>query len=98
MRISPRPAGPSLALALLLCALALPARGATVDSIPRPRRGTWSIDTTGTLRPGTLAEVDRLGTQVDGAGRGQLAVVVVDSTEGRPPRAFATELFNRWGI
>jgi uncharacterized protein len=82
-------------LTLLVC---LPVSGATVDSIPRPATGTWSVDTTGTLRPETLAEVNRLGTEVDASGQGQLAVVVVDSTEGVQPRAFATDLFNRWGI
>jgi uncharacterized protein len=82
-------------LAVLAC---LPALGATVDSIPRPATGTWSVDTTGTLRPETLAEVDRLGTSLDASGQGQLAVVMVDSTEGVQPRAFATDLFNRWGI
>jgi uncharacterized membrane protein YgcG len=82
-------------LALLVC---LPASGATVDAIPRLAPGTWSVDTTGTLRPETLEEVDRLGTQVDASGQGQLAVVVVDSTEGAQPRAFATDLFNRWGL
>ena len=82
-------------LAVLAC---LPALGATVDTIPRPAQGTWSVDTTGTLRPETLAEVDRLGTSLDASGQGQLAVVMVDSTEGVQPRAFATDLFNRWGI
>jgi uncharacterized protein len=84
--------------AVLACLLCLPALGATVESIPLPPRGTWVVDTTGTLRPGTLAEVNRIGTELDASGRGQLALVLVDSTEGRPPREFATALFNRWGI
>ena len=82
-------------LAVLAC---LPALGATVDSIPLPATGAWSVDTTGTLSPETLAEVDRLGTSLDASGQGQLAVVMVDSTEGVQPRAFATDLFNRWGL
>ena len=82
-------------LTLLVC---LPVSGASVDSIPQPATGAWSVDTTGTLRPETIAEVNRLGTEVDASGQGQLAVVVVDSTEGVQPRAFATDLFNRWGI
>jgi uncharacterized protein len=82
-------------LALLVC---IPALGATVDSIPRPAPGTWSVDTTETLRPETLAEVNRLGTEINASGQGQIAVVMVDSTEGVQPRAFATELFNNWGI
>ncbi|WP_309890771.1 TPM domain-containing protein [Archangium sp.] len=82
-------------LAVLAC---LPALGATVDTIPRPATGAWSVDTTGTLSPETLAEVDRIGASLDASGQGQLAVVMVDSTEGVQPRAFATDLFNRWGL
>ncbi len=82
-------------LAVLLC---LPASGTTGSAIPRPAPGSWAVDVTGTLRPETLAEVDRLGTQLDASGQGQLAVVVVDSTNGTSPRAFATNLFNLWGI
>jgi uncharacterized membrane protein YgcG len=82
-------------LALLVC---IPASAATVDAIPLPAPGTWAVDLTGTLRPETLTEVNRLGTEVDASGQGQLGVVVVDSTEGVQPRAFATDLFNRWGI
>lgn len=83
---------------LLLCALALPAWGETVDSIPRPRPGTWSVDTTGEMSSTALTGVDLAGTEVNNKGLGQLAVVVVGTTGGVNPRAFATELFNRWGI
>lgn len=87
-----------LCCTVLLCALGLPAQAETVSSIPRPRPGSWSVDTTGTLSSSTLAGVDRWGSEVNGKGLGQLAVAVVNTTEGRNPRAFATELFNRWGI
>lgn len=83
---------------VLLCVLGLPAWGETVDSIPRPRPGTWVVDTTGTLTSSTRAGVDMWGSEVDRKGLGQLAVVVVETTGGRDPRSFATELFNRWGI
>ena len=88
----------TLAWWMLVLFVGLPAMGATVESIPKPSPGTWSVDTTGTLRPETLAEVNRIGTQLNESGYGQFAVVMVDSTEGLKPRAFATELFNRWGI
>lgn len=87
-----------LCCTVLLCALGFPARGETVDSIPRPRPGSWSVDTTRTLPASTLAEVDRWGSEVNRKGLGQLAVAVVTTTEGRNPRTFATELFNHWGI
>ncbi|HEY0096339.1 MAG TPA: TPM domain-containing protein [Archangium sp.] len=69
-----------------------------MSSIPRPRQGSWSVDTTGTLSSSTLAGVDRWGAEVDGKGLGQLAVVVVSTTGGRHPRTFATDLFNLWGL
>ncbi len=87
-----------LCCTLLLCALGFPAQGETVDSIPRPRQGSWSVDTTGTMHTSTLAAVDQWGSAINDRGLGQLAVAVVRTTEGRNPRTFATELFNRWGI
>ncbi len=88
----------SLLCAVLLLAVSGPALAESVDSIPRPPTGSWAVDTTGTLTPETLAEVDSLGAEVDRKGDGQLAVVLVGSVSGRDPRTFATELFNQWGI
>ncbi|HEX8825723.1 MAG TPA: TPM domain-containing protein [Archangium sp.] len=87
-----------LCCTVLLCALGLPAQGETVSSIPRPRPGSWSVDTTGTMSSSTLAGVNQWGQEVDDKGLGQLAVAVVNTTGGRNPRTFATELFNQWGI
>lgn len=79
-------------------ALGLPALGVTVKEVPRLAAGAWSVDTTRTLSPETLAEVNQLGGALVGDGQGQLAVVVVDTTGSQPPRAFALELFNQWGL
>ncbi|HZH78190.1 MAG TPA: TPM domain-containing protein [Archangium sp.] len=87
-----------LCCTVLICVLSLPAQGETVDSIPRPRPGSWSVDTTGTMHTSTLAAADQWGSAINDRGLGQLAVAVVNTTEGRNPRTFATELFNRWGI
>ncbi len=84
--------------ALLLWVLATSAWAEPVASIPRPKRSTWVVDLTRTLADETLEEVNRLGAEVERSGHGQLFVAVVFTTEGRSPRAFATELFNRWGI
>jgi uncharacterized protein len=83
---------------LLLGGWAAGAWGEPVQALSRPTRNTWVVDVTGTLRDATLAEVDRLGSEVERSGRGQLVVAVVSTTDGRPARTFATELFNRWGI
>jgi uncharacterized protein len=71
---------------------------AGVESVPRPALGRWSVDTTGKLSARTLEEVDGLAAEVNALGQGQLAVVVVGTTGEIPPRSFATELFNQWGI
>lgn len=90
----------SLSWVVLFCALASPALGLTVKEVPRPSKGSWVVDLTASrvLTRETKAEVDRLGNEVNGRGLGQLAVVVVDTTSGRPSREFALDLFNRWGI
>jgi len=85
-------------LGLLLCGWGAGAWAETVQSLTRPSRSTWVVDGTGTLADETLAELDGLGSEVKRSGLGQLVVVVVFTTEGRAPRTFATELFNRWGI
>lgn len=83
---------------VMVVLVSIPAWGMPVEAIPPPAPGEWSVDVTGTMRPETLAEVDRLGAEVDASNQGQLAVAVVDSTEGIQPRTFATQLFNLWGI
>lgn len=85
-------------LGLLLGGWAAGAWGEPVQALSRPTRNTWVVDRTGTLADATLAEVDRIGSEVERSGRGQLVVAVVLTTDGRPARTFATELFNRWGI
>jgi uncharacterized protein len=50
------------------------------------------------VRASTLENVDALALNLDRGGRGQLYVVVVDSTEDEPSRQYALDLFRRWGI
>jgi uncharacterized protein len=69
-----------------------------VEQVPTPRDGRWISDTTGTLSATTIQQVEALATQVDSRGQGQLGVAIVASTDGREPRRYATELFNRWGV
>jgi uncharacterized protein len=83
---------------LACCVLGTPALGITVEEVPRPAAGRWAVDTTKSISATTQAEVDRLGSSLDASGKGQLAVVVVDTTGGRAPRDFALALFNQWGI
>ncbi|HSK78592.1 MAG TPA: TPM domain-containing protein [Thermoanaerobaculia bacterium] len=76
----------------------LPARAVTVEEIPSPRPAGWTVDLTGTLPPGSVAELNRLADGVKAKTGAELAVVVVGTTGRVEPREFATRLFNHWGI
>ena len=79
--------------------LAAGAAGAvTIEQIPTPRPSSWTVDLTGTLPADTVAELNRLGNDVKSRTGAELAVVIVDTTDGAEHRDFATRLFNRWGI
>jgi uncharacterized protein len=68
------------------------------EQLPVPLPESHVSDLRGLLAADTRAELDRLATKLDDAGRGQLAFVVVDSVDGADPRKFATDVFNRWGV
>lgn len=91
-----------LALAALLVSFSAwegaPLRAVPFERLVSPRPAHWVLDTTGTL---TAAEVKSLDARVEAARErsgGEIAVVVIDSTDGRPPRDYATALANRWLI
>ena len=83
---------------LVLGALAAPAGALTLAQIPSPRPDGWVTDLTGTLPLQTVAELNRMGDQVQAETGAGLAVVVVSSTEGEPSRDLAARLFHDWGI
>ncbi|MCY1032726.1 TPM domain-containing protein [Corallococcus sp. BB11-1] len=89
-----------LGFVVLFCALGAPALGLTVEEVPRPPKGSWTVDLTSTrvLQPSVQAELEQMGTELDDRGLGQLMVVMLDTTSSRPSREFALALFNRWGI
>lgn len=90
----------SLLVLLLWSRFAEPATPGTVtvEQIPRPPAGSWTVDLTGTLPAAERAEIDRIARAVREQGRGELAVVVIGSTGGTPHRDFATLLANVWGV
>ncbi len=88
----------ALAAATLLAGLAGAARAVGIAEVPTPRPAGWTVDLTGTLRAEDRQALDRLGDEVKAQTGAELAVVVVGSTDGVPPRQFATYLFNRWRI
>jgi uncharacterized membrane protein YgcG len=79
-------------LALLLL-LSLPP-----ENINPPVSGHYVRDLTGQISTSTLSELDGIARGVKASGYGQLGVAIVNTTNGVPPRAFATRLFNHWGI
>ncbi|MBK9655188.1 MAG: TPM domain-containing protein [Rhodanobacteraceae bacterium] len=86
-------------LALIALILLSPALHAErVDQLPVPLPASHVADPRGLLAADTRAELDRLASTLDRAGRGELGFVVIASTEGVDARRFATEVFNRWGI
>jgi uncharacterized protein len=85
-------------LSLTLILLSRPVFATTLDDVHAPPAGQFVTDLTGSLRPTTLAQLNALAAEVKASGRGQLGVAVVDSTSGMRPRAFATSVFNRWGV
>ena len=94
--------GSRFVLALLLGLVACTARATageiTLEEIPTPRPGGWTVDLTGTLPPERLAELNQLGDQIKEKTGAEMAVVVVSSTGGVDAHEFATRLFNAWGI
>ncbi|HEX3555292.1 MAG TPA: TPM domain-containing protein [Thermoanaerobaculia bacterium] len=90
---------PSPILLLFLLAAPIPAAQAvSVEQVHSPRPAGWVVDLTATLSPEMQGELNRLGNAVKARTGAEMAVVVVDSTEGVPSREFATRLFNTWHI
>lgn len=85
----------------LLLACAAGARAETPEQIPDPRQGAYRgsiADAQGKIdsvdRPHIEESVSRLRRDT-GA---EMVVVVIERTDGRSPKDFATRLFNRWGV
>ncbi len=70
-----------------------------VEEVPNPRlTGGWVTDMAGILN---AQQKQRLNQMIDALERdtgAEMAVVILQRTLDAEPKAFATELFNRWGI
>jgi hypothetical protein len=58
----------------------------------------WVTDLTGTLPLQTVTELNRVGDQVQAQTGAEMAVVVVDSTDGAPASDLAARLLTSWEI
>jgi len=83
---------------LLTVLLSGGALAATLEQIPSPRPMGWVTDLTGTLPLQTVAELNRLGDQVQAQTGAEIAVVVVGSAEGAPTRDLAARLLTSWQL
>ena len=84
-------------IALVCLSLAAaPAGAVTQGTLVDPRPKSAVVDRTRTLRAGDIEAIDAQATRARAGG--ELMVVVIDSVSGAVPRAFTTQLFNRWGL
>ena len=86
-------------VAAFLAAMALAASvGAIpVDQVPMPQDGVVS-DQAQLLDAAAEARINDISAAAEARDGSELAVVTIASTDGADARAFATQLFNRWGI
>jgi len=97
-----------LALAIsagLGCLLAItplqPSIAISVADVPNPQQinSTWVTDMASMLSSTTEAELNQMISELEATNGAEIAVVTVPDTRGASsPKAFATELFNTWGI
>ncbi|MEM9944956.1 MAG: TPM domain-containing protein [Cyanobacteria bacterium P01_D01_bin.36] len=90
--------GISFALALLPLR---PSIAVFVEDVPNPQTvsNTWVMDSANMLSERTEAELNQMIAELEATNGSEIAVVTVLDTQGSAsPKAFATELFNEWGI
>jgi uncharacterized protein len=77
----------------------LPAALVVLGALPSaPPGGSWVVDLTQSVDATTLAAVNAIAQRIDDERLGQLGILVLPSTEGQRSRAYATDVFNHWGI
>ncbi|MGD1950546.1 MAG: TPM domain-containing protein [Leptolyngbyaceae cyanobacterium] len=72
-----------------------------VKEVPNPQTisGTWITDMAELISPDSEIKLNQMITDLETANGAEIAIVTVYNTQPSPtPKAFATELFNTWGI
>jgi uncharacterized protein len=84
----------------LIVLIATAAGAEPLGSIPNPRArdGSWVADTSGTLRPETIARLNASIGEAERTHGIEMAVVVIRSLDGLSIEEAAVELFERWKI
>ncbi|MCL1491390.1 MAG: TPM domain-containing protein [Pseudanabaena sp. Salubria-1] len=78
-----------------------PLQASPISDIPNPRRvnGTWVSDVANILSADTEAHLNQRISQLVSNNGSEIAVVTLpDTTPANTVKAYATELFNTWGI
>ena len=91
----------ALGFSLLLSLASLtPSPAISVSKVPNPRQDNgWVTDTADLLSPNSEAKLNQIITALEETNGAEIAVVTVPDTKpSTSPKAFATELFNTWGI
>ncbi|MEG4030630.1 MULTISPECIES: TPM domain-containing protein [unclassified Microcoleus] len=88
---------------LCFAAIAFPltSQAITVQEVPNPRQlnNTWVTDKANILSDSTETQLNQMISDLDAKNGSEIAVVTVPDTKpSATPKAFATELFNFWGI
>ncbi|WP_222427390.1 TPM domain-containing protein [Hyella patelloides] len=79
----------------------LSSQALTVEEVTNPRQdnGGWVTDMADILSDATETEINRMINNLEQTNGTEIAVVTVpDTSPSATPKAFATELFNHWGI
>ena len=71
-----------------------------INQIPNPRKrdGGWVVDMAGVLSVEQKARLNRVIDALERETGAEVAVVILQRTQGATPKEYATELFNRWGV
>ncbi|WP_299406460.1 YgcG family protein [Acaryochloris sp. IP29b_bin.148] len=77
-----------------------PSRAIPVSEVPNPRQdNNWVMDMADLLSPDSEAQLNQMISDLEKTDGAEIAVVtVLDTKPSASPKAFATELFNTWGI
>ncbi|MGI0492793.1 TPM domain-containing protein [Alkalinema pantanalense CENA528] len=85
----------------LLFTIVAPVLAIPIHEVPNPRKlhSGWVADTADLLTPATEAQLNQAVTALEAKNGSEIAIVTVADTQpSQSPKAFATELFNTWGI
>ena len=92
----------SIGISIVLALMPLqPSLSVSVEDVSNPQaiNNTWVMDSANMLSESAEAELNQMIAELEETNGSEIAVVTVLDTQGSTsPKAFATELFNAWGI